>query len=129
MKKRLEDLVLPLELCKELPEKAFKHTGCVWVLNKDSSGKEHPVVKDRALAAWDNQLGIPAPVASEILEDLPKRIKHGEKEFVLNLRVWSSYWIAGYQSREPWEPIMKNEKVYKKLITALYDLWKDMEMK
>lgn len=62
---RIEDLVPPLKLCKQIPKGKFKDSALVWC--EDEDGLE--LVMPREIAEFEKE-GIPAPTLQEILEDM-----------------------------------------------------------
>ena len=66
---RLEDLVPPLELCKQIPEGAFADSALCWMLA--GTGKHSFWTVTERDATIDDDTFIPAPALIEILEALP----------------------------------------------------------
>lgn len=71
---KLEDLVSPLELCKQIPEGEFKDSALEWV-NVNYVTRKWAV---RMRRAWTTSTSLrsqceahPAPTLAEILEELP----------------------------------------------------------
>ena len=101
----LEDLVPPLELCKQIPEGEFADSALVWLIKV----QEEPEVWERDKTnsippIWSK---IPAPTLQEIMKELPA---YNEKEICLcciadfpeygKKRVLGEAWRVGYTERE-----------------------------
>ena len=96
---KLEDLVPPPELCKQIPEGAFADSALVWYRATISGDY---VVLPRLYKNVDAARTVaPAPTLAEILEALPTSIT-GEKNCRFYLRLFDfrlvpkGYWQVGY---------------------------------
>ena len=69
---KLEDLVPPLELCKQIPEGAFAYSVLAWIDKPDWYKEPSVVIRDYAWAATSSKGVYPAPTLAEIFAQLPQ---------------------------------------------------------
>lgn len=84
---KLESIVPPLELCKQIPAGEFEDSALVWV--EDEDGIE--LVMPREVAQYEHDEMIPAPTPEEIIIEIGKTHKYPKLTYCYNYWDITSY--------------------------------------
>ena len=124
---RIEDLVPPMKLCKQIPAGKFKDSALVW--REDEDGLE--LVMPREIAEFEKE-GIPAPTLQEILEDMAvgdEIMKSHSPELIYN-RFCGGWIIRGRTLNINCDRIFPDwfdERDKTSPVTAALKLWLELE--
>lgn len=110
----LNEHVVSLELAKKLKEAGYPQESLFywWDIKRDRLCSELPT------GDYDKNNYISAPIASELLEELPRFI--GDKEALLYLTKADDHYISGYMTKSSYLEI---KKVGKTASESLGNLW------
>lgn len=97
---QLEDLVPPLELCKQIPHGCFQLTAMCWrTFNKGRRDQYTIVFPTGTLDPWDDD--VPAPTVAEIMAESPDcRLKHKSDIFFFEHKNKTKAYAGGYNAAE-----------------------------
>lgn len=122
----LEDLVPPMELCKQIPEGKFEGSVFAWALS--NGNLDYVEYRDTLQVAIGSRIIAPAPTLQEIIDALPTYIEEHGKRFYLCLfdarNMPSATFQIGYAraAHHGLEPSELREKDAN-LATAALKLW------